>query len=80
MTGQANGDDSYISVGFRETTPGTVDTVTRDLGTPDDATARWEMNMMVNYAGGFVNHDPWCGQRMEVLDDAGKVVANSIRR
>ncbi len=74
VTGQLDGSNPFLSVQNRESTPGTVKTVTRDLGAANDSTARWEINMRVSWY--YVNHDPYCGQRIEVLDDAGKVVAN----
>ena len=65
----------YLSIFFRNDTPGTTNTVTRDLGTLSNATNGWNCTMMVNYTGNYVNHGTYGGQYMDILDDAGKIIA-----
>jgi hypothetical protein len=64
-----------VHVFFRDSTEDTSAFVTRDLGVPSDATARWDLSMMVSYAGNYNNHGSCGGQYMDVLDDADKVIA-----
>ena len=73
---------TYLDIFYRNNAEPNVATVTRDLGTPSDTTSRWQLDMDVNYVGygggtnNYPNHEPYGGQRVEVLDDADRVVAS----
>jgi RHS repeat-associated protein len=75
VTGKVDGGGlPYVDVFYRDNTPNNTMYVTRDLGTPSNSTERWELNMDVSYTP-MTNHGDCSGQRLEVLDDAGKVIA-----
>ena len=79
VDGQADDAGPYLQVRYQETTPGNVSTVTRDLPVPSESSARWDLGMKVKLRWELRKPRPRrCGQRMEVLDNAGKVVANFL--
>lgn len=57
-----------------------IRSVTRDLGTPSDATTQWTLSAMVNFDGNEPNHGTNGGQYLEVLDDAGLIIARFYPR
>lgn len=52
----------------------------RDLGTPSSATSQWTLNASVNFVGNYPNNGSNGGQYIEVLDDAGLVIARFYPR
>lgn len=68
-----------ISCFFNNNTVATRN-LTRDLGTPSDATTQWTLTASVNYDGNLPNHGTNGGQYLEVLDDAGLVIARFYPR
>jgi hypothetical protein len=63
-----------LDVYFRQASLATA-ALTRDLGTPSSATNQWDLIGRINFEDNTVNHGPSDGQFLEVLDDAGKIIA-----
>ena len=55
-------------------------TLTRDLGTPSDATTQWTLNASINYTDNAPNHGNNGGQYLDVLDDTGLIIARFYSR
>ena len=70
---------SDLSIYFRNNTAATR-SLTRDLGTPSDATTQWTLSASVNFDGNYPNHGTSGGQYIEVLDDAGLIIARFFPR
>jgi hypothetical protein len=68
-----------FSIFFRNNTVATR-SLTRDLGTPSDATTQWTLNASVNFDGNYPNHGTSGGQYIEVLDDAGLIISRFYPR
>ena len=67
-------DGREIDIVYRNNNAGATAEARRDLGTASDATARWELDMSLEYSGNFANVPP-CAQEIEVLDDVDNVIA-----
>jgi PA14 domain-containing protein/flagellar hook capping protein FlgD len=72
---EQNSGNPYLHIHRMENTAGATAAVTRDLGAPSDSTGSWDVSMMVSYAGSLMNDQMVCGQSLDLLDDAGKVIA-----
>ena len=70
---------SDLSLFFNNNTAATR-TLTRDLGTPSDATTQWTLNTSVNFDNNTPNHGSNGGQYLDVLDDTGLIIARFYSR
>jgi hypothetical protein len=70
-----NGGNPYLHVQFDDSDANVYKYVRRDLGTASTDTAAWQVNMNISFNNTYSNHDPYCGQKLELLDDSDKAIA-----
>jgi hypothetical protein len=64
-----------LDVRFADATPGARASVSHALPATKAPLRRWCLDARVDYEGNFINHGETGGQRLDVLDGAGKIIA-----